>query len=665
MTSERVAIGIDLGTCMSCVSVFQNGRAEVIPNDQGNRITPSVVSFSPTDGERMVGDAAKAAANSNPTNTLFDVKRIIGRSWDDKGLEEDIKRLPYTVKNDGNGRPQIEVDYNGEKKQFYPEAISAMILTKMKEVAEAFLGKKVTDAVVTVPAYFNNQSRDSTKTACQIAGMNCLRIINEPTAASIAYHLDKKKEKDQYVLVFDMGGGTHDVSLLEITTDGLIEVKATGGDVHLGGTDLDDRLLKYCADEYKKKHKSDISGNVKAMRRLLTACERAKKSLSSSQSTTIDVDSLCDGVDFNITLTRAKFESLCSDIFQRAIEPVSRVLSDAKISKSQVDEVVLVGGSTRIPKVQEMLSQYFNGKELNKSVNPDEAVAVGACIQASILIGDKCEQTKDLLLIDVSPLSLSIETAGGISTVIVPRGSTIPTKKSETFSTYADNQPGCTIRIFEGERKFTKDNNLLGQFDLSGFPPAPRGVPKITVDLDIDANGILNVTAKEETSGKTQKITITNDKSRLSKEEIERLVKEAESFKEADEKAKEKVDARNSLEQYVYQIKNTMNGELKDKFSDDEKSKLTTLVEETIQWIESGEHEKPDYDAKQKEVEAVYFPIIQKVYGSNGGPPGGGGMPGGIDPSMFAGGMPEGFDPSMFAGGMPGGPGPSKAEDLD
>jgi heat shock protein 1/8 len=602
---------------MSCVGIFQNGKVEIIPNEQGNRITPSMVSFSPTSSERIVGDSAKASANSNPANTLYDVKRIIGRMWDDKGLQDDVARFPFTVRDDGRNKPIVDVEFNGEKKSFYPEAISAMVLAYMKETAEAYLGKKVTDAVVTVPAYMNNECRQATKTACQIAGMNCLRIINEPTAASIAYHLDKKKDRDQHVLVFDMGGGTHDVSLLEISTDGVIECLATGGDVHLGGTDLDNRLLQHCVDDFKKKHKRDLSDNVRGMRRLLTACERAKKTLSSSTSASIEVDALVDGIDYNIQITRAKFESLCSDIFQRAIDPVSQVLQDAKLSKSSVDEVVLVGGSTRIPKIQQMLSEYFGGKELNKSVNPDEAVAYGAAIQAAILIGDTSETTKDILLLDVTPLSLSIETAGGVSTVIVPRGTTIPVRKSEKFSTYADNQPGCTIRIFEGERKFTKDNNLLGQFDLSGFPPAPRGVPQISVDLDIDANGILNVNAKEETSGKTNKITITNDKSRLSQDDIDRMVKEAERFKEEDELQKAKVEARNGFENYVYQIKNTLSGNLKDKFAADERQILEKLVDDNLKWIDDGQRTKEEYDAKQKEVESVYFPIIQKVYGGS------------------------------------------------
>jgi L1 cell adhesion molecule like protein len=622
MTS-KVAIGIDLGTCMSCVGIFQNGKVEIIPNEQGNRITPSMVSFNPTSSERIVGDSAKASANSNPTNTLYDIKRIIGRMWDDKGLQEDVSRFPFAVRDDGRNKPIVDVEFNGEKKSFYPEAISAMVLAYMKETAEAYLGKKVTDAVVTVPAYMNNECRQATKTACQIAGMNCLRIINEPTAASIAYHLDKKKDRDQHVLVFDMGGGTHDVSLLEISTDGVIECLATGGDVHLGGTDLDNRLLQHCLDDFKKKHKRDLSENVRGMRRLLTACERAKKTLSSSTSASIEVDALADGIDYNIQITRAKFESLCSDIFQRAIDPVSQVLQDAKLSKSSVDEIVLVGGSTRIPKIQQMLSEYFGGKELNKSVNPDEAVAYGAAIQAAILIGDSSETTKDILLLDVTPLSLSIETAGGVSTVIVPRGTTIPVRKSEKFSTYADNQPGCTIRIFEGERKFTKDNNLLGQFDLSGFPPATRGVPQISVDLDIDANGILNVNAKEETSGKTNKITITNDKTRLSQDDIDRMVKEAERFKEEDELLKAKVEARNGFENYVYQIKNTLNGELKDKFASDERQRLETLVESNLKWLEEEQHTKEEYESKQKEVEGVYFPIIQKVYGSGPAAPAG------------------------------------------
>jgi L1 cell adhesion molecule like protein len=461
-----------------------------------------------------------------------------------------------------------------------------------------------------------------------------------------------------------MGGGTHDVSLLEITTDGLIEVKATGGDVHLGGTDLDDRLLKHCIEEFKKKSKIDITDNVKASRRLLTACERAKKALSSSQTTAIEVDSLSDGIDFNVNISRAKFESLCSDIFQRAIDPVSRVLQDAKISKSQVDEIVLVGGSTRIPKVQEMLSQYFNNKELNRTVNPDEAVAVGAAIQAAILIGDKSEATKDLLLLDVTPLSLSIETAGQISTVIVPRGSTIPVKKSETFSTYADNQPGCTIRIFEGERKMTKDNNLLGQFDLSGFPPAPRGVPKIIVDLDVDANGILNVTAREESSGKSEKITITNDKSRLSKDEIERLIREAEKFKDEDERIRSRIESRNGLENFVYQIKNAFStGELSSKFTEDDKKVLTDLCDSTTEWLgqEIDSRTKEEYDAKQKEVEQIYHPIIQRVYAANGGAPG---APGETGPSPGAGGMPDMAQMAEMMKGMQGGGGAGGMPDM-
>lgn len=631
------AVGIDLGTTYSCVAHFTNDRVEIIANDQGNRTTPSYVAF--TDTERLIGDAAKNQAAINPANTVFDAKRLIGRKFDDPEVVNDAKHFPFKVVAAEGNKTEIQVEYKGETKRFTPEEISSMVLGKMKETAEGYLGQTVTDAVVTVPAYFNDSQRQATKDAGTIAGLNVLRIINEPTAAAIAYGLDKKGRSEHNVLIFDLGGGTFDVSLLSID-EGIFEVKATAGNTHLGGEDFDNRLVNHLANEFKRKTKKDLTGNQRSLRRLRTAAERAKRAISSSAQTSIEIDSLFEGIDFYTSITRARFEELCADLFRSTLEPVEKVLRDAKIDKSNVDEIVLVGGSTRIPKVQKLVSDFFNGKEPNRSINPDEAVAYGAAVQAAILTGDSSSKTQDLLLLDVAPLSLGIETAGGIMTKLIPRNSTIPTKKSETFSTYADNQPGVLIQVFEGERTRTKDNNLLGKFELSGIPPAPRGVPQIEVTFDLDANGILNVSAVEKGTGKSSKITITNDKGRLSKEDIERMVSDAEKFKAEDEKEAERVQTKNSLEAYAFSLKNTA-GEsaFKEKVGEEDARKLTTLVEETISWLDSSQAASTEeYKDKQQELEGIANPIMTKFYQA-GGAPGGvpGGAPGGAPGAGFGG----------------------------
>ncbi|KAL3318783.1 Endoplasmic reticulum chaperone BiP [Cichlidogyrus casuarinus] len=588
----------EYGTLRNSVGAMHNGRIEIIPNDQGNRITPSYVAFT-EDGTRLIGDAAKNQLTNNPKNTIFDVKRIIGRTWADEKIQDDIKHFPFKI-IEKDSKPHIEVEVGKETKQFTPEEISAMVLSKMKSVAEEFLGKKVTHAVITVPAYFNDAQRQATKNAGTIAGLSVLRIINEPTAAAIAYGLDKKKKdtgsSETHVLVFDLGGGTFDVSLLTID-QGVFEVIATSGNTHLGGEDFDQRVIDHFVKVFQKKKSKNITKDQRSLQKLRREVEKAKRALSSAPSTRIEIESLMDGEDFSETLTRAKFEELNNDLFKSTLEPVQKVLDDAKISKSEVDDVVLVGGSTRIPKVQELVKEFFDGREPNTGINPDEAVAYGAAVQGSVLSGDNI--SGDLLLLDVCPLTLGMELESGIMAKLINRNTPIPTVKKDTFTTVVDNQNSVVTSVYEGERPMAKDNHFLGEFELTGIPPAPRGAPQIEVTFEIDANGIL--------------------KERLTPDQIEKMIKQAEQFAESDEKIRRRIEALNKLEGYCYQMNSQFSEEnfSKNLSTEDVKSAKDSIAD-AISWVDSNKNdqnlEKSAFDARRESLEKILAPLVKKAY---------------------------------------------------